>query len=312
MSTPLILEFGSHSLKLHYQSRSSGVFRKTRFPWNLGHEVYTMGRISSGTARQAVETIQDLRQRGIHPRNLLAIATGALRDADNRDSFLKLVQDRLGLEVRVITGREEASLLALGYLKYSSKLPAMIADIGGGSLEIVYLGKDRTILRDSLPLGAIRLHHLGSEGDGDWNEPLVRDWIDSNFDEASMMTTDEVHATGGTVKAIFKTLEKSTFTDRDLEALEKQVRKKGPPAGLRPDRAEVFYPGLLVIRKLLHHSNARALTYIKISVGRIFLERFTTRLPPSSNQQRKRYMLQDLRITSIYPKPARGGEPNRG
>ena len=302
MSTTLILEFGSHSLKLHYQSQTSGVFRKARFPWNLGHEVFTDGRISPDTAQKAVQTIQDLRDRGIHPRNLMAIATGALRDAENRDEFLKVVQDRLGLEVRVISGREEASLLALGYLKYSSKLPAMIADIGGGTLEIVYLGKDETILRDSLPLGAIRLHHLGSDGVGAWNEDLVRDWIERNFDEASVMTADEVHATGGTVKAIAKTLEKTSFSKSDLEEVEAKLRKEGPPSILKHDRAEVFLPGLLVMRKLLDHARAAKLTYIKVSVGRIFLDRFATRLPVGSDQQRKRFMLQHLRITSIHPR----------
>jgi exopolyphosphatase/pppGpp-phosphohydrolase len=180
----------------------------------------------------------------------------------------------------------------------------MIADIGGGSLEIVYLGEDQTTLRDSLPLGAVRLHHLGSGDAGDWDVDLVKDWIASNFEEASVMKTDEVHATGGTVKAIAKTLGRTSFSREDLEGLVERVRREGPPANLRSDRAEVFLPGLLVMRQLLDHVSAATLTYIKVGVGRIFLERFTTRLPPSSDQQRKRYMLQDLRITSIYPRPA--------
>ena len=67
--TPIILEFGSQSLKVHYQSQRSGVFRKARFAWDLGHEVYSTGKISERTAKTALRTIQDLRERGFQPRS---------------------------------------------------------------------------------------------------------------------------------------------------------------------------------------------------------------------------------------------------
>jgi exopolyphosphatase/guanosine-5'-triphosphate,3'-diphosphate pyrophosphatase len=321
---PIILEFGSQSLKVHYQSQKSGVFRKVRFAWDLGHEVYSTGKISERTARTALETIQSLRERGFEPRNLLAIATGALRDAENRKGFLELLEDKLGVEVRVISGREEASLLAQGYLRHYKKLPALITDIGGGSLEIVYLGSDKTILRDSLPLGAIRLHHLGFEssksalsgvgapGSGaaaPWDEALVMRFIESNLGEATLLTADEVYTTGGTGKALAKVLGKTEFTGADLEGLLAEVRRNGPPAGLAPDRALVFLPGVLVLRLLLRHSNARTLTYVKIPAGRIFLERMVQRTANAGHPDRKRFMLQNLRITTIHPKTPSGTFP---
>ena len=137
-SSPVILELGSQSLKLHYQSPRSGVFRKARFSWDLGHEVYSNGSISQKTLRTALETIYDLRSRGFHPRNLLAIATGALRDARNRKVFIQQLEDKLGVEVRVISGQEEASLLAHGYLRSYKTLPALIT--AGSLLENVTSG----------------------------------------------------------------------------------------------------------------------------------------------------------------------------
>ena len=314
--TPIILEFGSQSLKVHYQSQRSGVFRKARFAWDLGHEVYSTGKISERTARTALETIRNLRSRGFEPRNLMAIATGALRDAQNRKGFLGLLEEKLGVEVRVISGQEEASLLAHGYLRTSTKLPALITDIGGGSLEMVYLGADKTILRDSLPLGAIRLHHLGLEDDegaagraaasnrhapSRWNEALVEEFIDTNLEEATLLVCDEVFTTGGTGKAIAKLLGKTEFQVADLDALLEDVRRDGPPATLSPDRARVFLPGLLVLRRLMAHSKASVLTYVKIPAGRIFLERLVQRATPAQDGERRRYMLRNMRITTIHP-----------
>jgi exopolyphosphatase/pppGpp-phosphohydrolase len=299
---PIILEFGSHSLKVHYQSRSSGVFRKVRFPWELGHEVYSTGKISVGTARKATDTILGLRGKGIQPRSLLAIATGALRDAENCKEFLELLENKLELQVRVISGREEASLLAHGYLQKSERLPALLTDIGGGSLEIVYLSEDRSVLRDSLPLGAIRLFHLGQDGSKPWNSRLVESWIESNFEEASVVTAEEVFCTGGTGKAISKVLQKPSFETAEIAALEALVLREGPPPVLSVDRAKVFLPGLMVLRKLLSHSRAVKLTYIKLPVGRIFLERLGSSMRNAANPERKNYLLHDLRITSIYPR----------
>ncbi len=94
MRAPIVIELGSHSLKIHYQSQTSGIFRKSRFAWDLGHEVYSKGRISKKTANKALDTIRLLRSRGVQPNAVMAIATGAMRDADNCRSFLKLLEEK--------------------------------------------------------------------------------------------------------------------------------------------------------------------------------------------------------------------------
>ncbi|MBN1441760.1 MAG: hypothetical protein JXA90_03575 [Planctomycetes bacterium] len=307
MSTPVVLEFGSHSLKVHYRSRSSGIFRKVRFAWDLGHEVYSEGRISERTTQKALDTILELRQHGVHPRSVLAIATGALRDAQNCQEFLRLLEEKLELRVRVISGREEASLLAQGYLdKNKGKLPALISDIGGGSLEIVYLGEDKTVLRDSLPLGAIRMYHFGLDAEGRIDTALVSSWIEECFRDASVIKADEVHCTGGTAKAVAAVIGRPSVSRGDLLELEDRVRRDGPPAELEPDRGKVFLPGLMVLRRLVIHAGASTLTHLKVPVGRIFLQRFARRIV-SHTPEGRNYLLNKLRITQIYGKDSTAG-----
>ena len=88
-----------------------------------------------------------------------AVATSAVRDASNGDEFLRRVQRQTGLHVRVLDGEEEARLSfrsALAHFELGAGR-AVVADIGGGSLELV-LSVDGVIERlSSLPLGAVRL-----------------------------------------------------------------------------------------------------------------------------------------------------------
>jgi exopolyphosphatase/pppGpp-phosphohydrolase len=298
--TPVVLECGSNSMKAHYRG-INGIFQKTSFAWRLGHEVYSTGRLSEDTLRSAMDAVQSLLQRGFERRYLLAIATGALRDAENASDLLAELRDRIGLEVRVISGREEASLLAHGYLKVHKELPALLADIGGGSLEVVNLTAEKTVLRDSLPLGAIRVHYLGHTDGKPWNRGFVEEWVSNCFQDASVVRSEQVHGTGGTVKAISKVLGKRSFSDADLSGFLDRMEKEGPPPELKPARREVIMPGIIVLRGLIAHSRATVLHYTNVSIGRIFLERLLERLGASMEGKRKDYLLRDMRITNIYP-----------
>jgi len=302
MSTPVVLECGSNSLKAHYRTVTSGIFQKVTFPWRLGHEVYQTGRLSEETLKQAMDAIDALIKRGFERRYILPIATGALRDAENPSDLVGQLRARLGLEVRVISGREEASLLAQGYLRTHTRLPALIADIGGGSLELVHLSTEKTVLRDSLPLGAIRLHYLGVEDGKPWNQQFVESWISSSFDDASLVKASELHGTGGTVKCIAKIIGKSTVTTDELSSLIARVSIEGPPKELSPSRQGIFLPGILAMKRLLEHCGAGKLHHTKVSIGRMFLERLLDRLGASISGAKKNVLLQDMRITNIYPR----------
>ncbi len=90
-----------------------------------------------------------------------AVATSAVREAHNKDEILARVRREAGLELEVISGREEARLTCLGVLR--SKLPntsSLVIDIGGGSTEIASARGERPVALWSLSLGAVRLSEL--------------------------------------------------------------------------------------------------------------------------------------------------------
>jgi len=255
-----VTELGAHSLKFH--SLDSRGVCTVKYPYALGHEVYTTGQISEPTTQQILEFFG-----GQAAEGTVAICTSAIRDAENREEILNLLQKKLGISFHVLSPWEEASLLAAGYLAVMKQIPALVFDLGGGSTEFVYLNEGKAILWDSIQVGAIR-SYLREMYYGPENQEK---WIEQEFSKSLLIHSREIHVTGGTAKAISGLLKKSTFSREDLEDLKIQVQLDGPPRKLKPERAIVFLPGLLLLIKLMDFVEARRATYFKITTGRTYL-----------------------------------------
>lgn len=94
-----------------------------------------------------------------HDAELAAVATSAVREADNRADFLDRAYDEAGVTVEVISGVEEARLIHLGVLQslpiYDDRV--LLCDIGGGSTEVLLGQRGEVLASRSFRLGAIRL-----------------------------------------------------------------------------------------------------------------------------------------------------------
>ena len=126
----------------------------------LGHGGGEMKRLADDAVDRAVAALG--RQRAIaeaHGAQVRAVATSAVREAENRHVFLRRAAVEAGVRVEVISGFEEARLIHLGVLQavpvYDRRV--LVVDIGGGSTEIVLGERDEAIVARSLKLGAIRL-----------------------------------------------------------------------------------------------------------------------------------------------------------
>jgi exopolyphosphatase/guanosine-5'-triphosphate,3'-diphosphate pyrophosphatase len=94
--------------------------------------------------------------------DVVAVATSATRDAENQGKFLARLEKEAGLEVRVISGREEARLIYLGVSSgvHMGTKNAVFIDIGGGSTEVIVGNQADHAYLDTLKLGAIRLTQM--------------------------------------------------------------------------------------------------------------------------------------------------------
>lgn len=96
-----------------------------------------------------------------------AVATSAVREADNRDVLVRRARDEAGVEIEVVSGVEEARLIHLGVLQALEVFDdrVLLCDIGGGSTELLIGQRGEVLASTSLKLGAVRLTDRFFAGD---------------------------------------------------------------------------------------------------------------------------------------------------
>lgn len=126
----------------------------------LGSGVSGFDHLADDAMDRGVAALRRMRQiANAHSAIIRAVATSAVREADNGDDFIRRVRSEVGIDVDVISGSEEARLIALG-VRQSLALgddQVLMIDIGGGSTEFTVSCGSRTRISQSLKLGAVRL-----------------------------------------------------------------------------------------------------------------------------------------------------------
>jgi exopolyphosphatase/guanosine-5'-triphosphate,3'-diphosphate pyrophosphatase len=134
----------------------------------LGHGAGDMKELAEDAIERGVETLGRFRHiADAHGALIRAVATSAVREAQNHDDFLRRARSEAGVDVEVISGAEEARLIHLGVL---SALPLfeeriVVCDIGGGSTEVVVGERGEVLASRSLKIGAVRLTNRFFAGD---------------------------------------------------------------------------------------------------------------------------------------------------
>ncbi len=165
MSKLAVIDIGTNSIHMVLAEilpdASFKILDRFKDVTRLGNGVFATKRLSDDTMTRALEVLKTLvtlaRNKGFE--RIVAVATSAVREAQNGGDFVALIMEQTGLRVRVISGTEEARLIFLG-VKNSIALPdgpTLVVDIGGGSVELVVGNRDGLIHGKSLKLGAIRL-----------------------------------------------------------------------------------------------------------------------------------------------------------
>lgn len=162
-------------------------------PLAVGRDVFRTGFISTDSMREVVTILKSyqelLRGWGITPDETRVIATAAVREARNRDTFLDRVIVRTGYRVDVIEGIEENQLtyravqFALEPFKaLFARSSAMILEVGGGTTEIMLLQRGRMVAAHSLRIGTLRVEQqLDAAGSDDSRvEEYLRETIRVN------------------------------------------------------------------------------------------------------------------------------------
>ena len=227
----------------------------------LGEDIYECGKITEKRIKE-LEAIMTKFRMDLHAlgANLkAAVMTEAMRNAENPDEVIAVVEHALWVKPRIISGEEEGKLTYRSVKEWHGEGMVTI-DIGGGSTELS--NGDTTF---SIPVGALKMFKAMGPIPG----PEYKKFVKETFKEVSFkgMTKKPVYLIGGTGTALamvylnkqqfdYKAIEGLELSISDLEAvttkisnLSKELRAMLP--GLENGRHEVIICGLFWLRSLL-------------------------------------------------------------
>ncbi len=163
-----VLDIGSNSIRLVVYDRNCRApvpIYNEKVMCGIGRGVEQAGRLNGEGVAQALVNLCRFKALAdaMGVARLDVLATAAVRDAKDGHDFVVTLRERLGLEVQVISGEEEARLSALGVLSAIPEADGLSADLGGGSLELAGLERGSLGQRVTLPLGPLRLMEASGE-----------------------------------------------------------------------------------------------------------------------------------------------------
>jgi exopolyphosphatase/guanosine-5'-triphosphate,3'-diphosphate pyrophosphatase len=130
----------------------------------LGVGLSKTGKLSGPGQEAALSALARYRAilKALNLRNFLAVATAAVRAADDGPDFIRKANRVLGRPVSVLSGEDEARLSALGVEASFHEPQGIIGDLGGSSLEFMQIGKGKA-KGESLMLGPLSLIEIGND-----------------------------------------------------------------------------------------------------------------------------------------------------
>lgn len=173
-----IIDIGSNTVRLVIYGgppRAPSILFNEKVTARLGSELDASGRLADASIDMAMAGLKRfaliLADLGVSKVD--TVATAAVRDAKNGKDFLARVTS-LGLEPRLLSGLDEATISAQGTLGAFPEARGIVADLGGGSLELVPIG-DRAVGDGcSIPAGTLRLASIGGGDLGKLRDKLKK------------------------------------------------------------------------------------------------------------------------------------------
>ncbi len=201
-----VVDLGSNSVRLvvyEGEGRNPGAIFNEKAVLRLGRGLQATGRLNEEGVAQALTVMRRYRAvaeaMGAGPPAVLA--TAAVRDARNGPDFVRSLENGLpGVTITILSGAEEAAYAAEGVLCGIPDADGMLADIGGGSLELVRLDRGTPGPARTLPLGVIRLADRA-----DSNVSAARDIVEADLASVPWLaeiTGRDLYLVGGSWRAL--------------------------------------------------------------------------------------------------------------
>jgi len=244
-----------------------------RIPTRLGVDVYSNGKISDKKADNLIKTLKAFKLLidVYNPVAYDACATAAMREAKNGEKLLQKIQEKVGFNVRLIDGIEEANIIRRTN-KIGFEQPhdlTMYIDVGGGSTDVSVVLDEEILEVKSFKIGTLRLIKQKVK-DKEWES--LNDFLKKYRDNYGNIN---VIGSGGNINKINKlfgdpvsfTLTTGQLTDAFYYLKDFTLQERMEKLGLRPDRADVIVPAAEIFLYILNIIEVKKILVPKIGLA---------------------------------------------
>ncbi|HSV56549.1 MAG TPA: HD domain-containing protein [Magnetospirillaceae bacterium] len=303
-----VVEVGSTGIRLIVAAvEASGEYRVLDHagkPVQLGRDVFVTGSVSRGSMLEVIAVLRGFRELlktyGIESKDARVIATSALREADNRDTFIDRIALQTGFSVDIVEDIEENHLMYLAVQKALgdefrslSRGNSLIIEVGGGSTELMLLRRGRMTAAHSLRIGTIRADEQvrAAMGTSAYLERYLKDHVRTTCDnldsELSMATVRSFVLIGSDARFAARTVgvragsgdyyvvSRAAFVGFVQEILELKPEGVVAKYGVAHGEAESYAVGLLIAKLFLERTAAAELVVPFVSIRDGYLMRLT-------------------------------------
>jgi exopolyphosphatase/guanosine-5'-triphosphate,3'-diphosphate pyrophosphatase len=244
-----------------------------RVPLRLGFDVFEMGYISEARKQKLIKTIKSykLLLDVYEVDHFITAATSAMRDAENAKAILAEVEKETGINLKVISGEEEATYIYENHIaeNMNKEESYLYIDVGGGSTELTFFSDGKLVCKQSFNIGTIRLLK---------NQVEDEQWMTmKQFIREKMSGYHHITAigSGGNINKIFSLSKRKEGKPLSLELLRNyykefsllSITERIALYHLREDRADVIVPALLIYINVMRWANTEEIYVPKIGLA---------------------------------------------
>jgi len=193
-----VIDIGSNSVRMvlyRLEGRAIWTVFNEKVLAGLGRDLPETGRLSVPGVELAMTALRRFAAvlEGVRPAYTFVAATAAVREAEDGPEFCGRIAAETGLQVRVLTGEEEAKYSALGVMAGDPRAKGLAADMGGSSMELIRIGDSKAEPGVTLALGPFAL----ADPQG-FDATRLRGIVADRLKPAiGRFSADELHAVGG-------------------------------------------------------------------------------------------------------------------
>ncbi|APM39500.1 exopolyphosphatase [Clostridium kluyveri] len=277
-----IIDIGSNSMRLViaqiHEYGSFKIIEESKETIGLGKDMNSKGELNITRMNKAISALCSFKHLCTYKKvdQIIPVATEAVRKASNQTEFLNRVKNELNMDIRVLSGKEEAYYAYLGTVNSIDFSEGLLVDIGGSSTELIWV-KERYIKESiSLPIGAINLTEKFSLSDpiDKYTESKLIEFILSYYNNVPWLknlNNIQLIGIGGSIRNIARINQKKdnyplnnlhTYKIKSNEVKEiyenikyKDCTERKKIKGLSKDRADISLgpmAALLTLQKFIH------------------------------------------------------------